>query len=85
MAQAPDRYQNKVVCLPCLDGFARKQSLDYSNSTRVLYFAGNKAEFKIPNYIGARRLSAAAFVHLHPTFVANLIAEGWEVIQFIII
>jgi hypothetical protein len=42
----PPEYQNKVVCLPCFDEFARKQNVDYSQSIRVLYFAGRQASFK---------------------------------------
>jgi hypothetical protein len=42
----PSEYQNKVVCLPCFDDFARKQNVDYSNSIEVLYFAGRQASFK---------------------------------------
>jgi hypothetical protein len=42
----PDQYQNRVVCLPCFDEFARKQNVDYSDSIEVLYFAGDKATFK---------------------------------------
>jgi hypothetical protein len=42
----PPEYQNKVVCLPCFDEFARKQNVDYSRSIEVLYFAGRQASFK---------------------------------------
>jgi hypothetical protein len=42
----PSEYQNKVVCLPCFDDFARKQNVDYSDSIEVLYFAGRQASFK---------------------------------------
>jgi hypothetical protein len=42
----PAEYQNKVVCLPCFDEFARKQNVDYSESIEVLYFAGRQASFK---------------------------------------
>jgi hypothetical protein len=42
----PDRYQHRVVCLPCFDEFARKQNVDYSDSIETLYFAGDKATFK---------------------------------------
>jgi hypothetical protein len=42
----PAEYQNKVVCLPCFDDFARKQNVDYSDSIEVLYFAGRQASFK---------------------------------------
>ena len=42
----PPEYQNKVVCLPCFDEFARKQNVDYSGSIEVLYFAGRQASFK---------------------------------------
>jgi hypothetical protein len=42
----PPQYQNKVVCLPCFDEFARKQNVDYSESIEVLYFAGRQASFK---------------------------------------
>jgi hypothetical protein len=42
----PRRYENKVVCLPCFDEFAREKNIDYSESIEVLYFAGNQASFK---------------------------------------
>ena len=42
----PAEYQNKVVCLPCFDEFAREQNVDYSDSIEVLYFAGRQASFK---------------------------------------
>jgi hypothetical protein len=42
----PSEYQNKVVCLPCFDEFARKRNVDYSESIEVLYFAGRQASFK---------------------------------------
>jgi hypothetical protein len=42
----PPVYQNKVVCLPCFDEFARAQNIDYSDSIEVLYFAGRQASFK---------------------------------------
>jgi hypothetical protein len=42
----PSEYQNKVVCLPCFDDFARRQDVDYSNAIEVLYFAGKQASFK---------------------------------------
>ena len=42
----PRQYQNKVVCLPCFDEFARQKNVDYSESIEVLYFAGNQASFK---------------------------------------
>ncbi len=42
----PPEYQNKVVCLPCFDEFARKQNVDYSRWIEVLYFAGRQASFK---------------------------------------
>lgn len=42
----PREYQNKVVCLPCFDEFARQKTFDYSDSIDVLYFAGKQASFK---------------------------------------
>ncbi len=42
----PHQHQNKVVCLPCFDEFAREKNVDYSESIEVLYFAGNQASFK---------------------------------------
>jgi hypothetical protein len=42
----PFEYQNKVVCLPCFDDFARRQNVDYSDSIEALYFAGRQASFK---------------------------------------
>jgi len=42
----PPEYQNKVVCLPCFDEFARQRGVDYSESIEVLYFAGSQASFK---------------------------------------
>lgn len=42
----PQEYSNKVVCLQCFDEFARKKSVDYSDSIETLYFAGNQATFK---------------------------------------
>lgn len=41
-----EEYQNKVVCLPCFDEFARKRRIDYSESINALYFAGRQACFK---------------------------------------
>jgi hypothetical protein len=42
----PEHYQNKVVCLPCFDEFARKQNVEYSDTIETLYFAGDQASFK---------------------------------------
>jgi hypothetical protein len=42
----PQRYHNKVVCLPCFDNFALKKQINYSDSLEVLYFAGDRAVFK---------------------------------------
>lgn len=40
------KYQDKVVCLPCFDEFARQKCIDYSESIKALYFAGRQACFK---------------------------------------
>ena len=42
----PAELQNKVVCLPCFDEFAREKNADYSEAIEVLYFAGRQASFK---------------------------------------
>jgi hypothetical protein len=42
----PGEFQNKVVCLPCFDEFAREKNADYSEAIEVLYFAGRQASFK---------------------------------------
>jgi hypothetical protein len=42
----PRSHQNKVVCLPCFDEFARAGNVDYSEHIKALYFAGNQASFR---------------------------------------
>lgn len=48
----PCEYQNKVVCLPCFDEFARMRNVDYSDSIETLYFAGSQASFKFQTVSG---------------------------------
>lgn len=42
----PAKYRKRVVCLPCFDRFAFQSGIDYSDSLRVLYFAGDQAAFE---------------------------------------
>jgi hypothetical protein len=43
----PQKLQNRVVCLGCFDDFARSKDVNYATSLRVIYFAGDKAVFRL--------------------------------------
>lgn len=47
LAVVPERLQNLVVCLGCFDDFARDKGVDYATSLRAVYFAGDKAVFRL--------------------------------------
>jgi hypothetical protein len=45
-AIVPDEFQSRVVCLYCFDDFAYRRNVDYAESLRSLWFAGDKATFR---------------------------------------
>jgi hypothetical protein len=46
LAVVPKHLQNRVVCLPCFDEFAKEQGVDYAAHISALYFAGDGAAFE---------------------------------------
>ena len=46
-AVVPSDLRNFVVCLGCFDDFAKRKGVNYATSLRRVYFAGDKAVFRL--------------------------------------
>ena len=45
-AVVPVSLRNRVVCLSCFDGFAKKRGVEYAPYVRILYFVGDAANLR---------------------------------------